>query len=53
VLAHAQRVAIDRPSVSVRLVPLANRYAQLRYGEPGTAIELREFLRGARVYRVE
>ena len=52
VLAHAQRVAKERPDLGQRLLPLASRYAQLRYGESGTAAELRDFVRSARAFRV-
>lgn len=52
VLAHAERVAHEQPAHRATLLPLARRYAQLRYGPPARAEELNEFLRSARRYRV-
>ena len=52
VLAHAERLAQERPVHFTTLLPLARRYTQLRYGPPCCAEELEEFLRGARRYRV-
>ena len=52
VLAHAERLALERPAHRATLLPLARHYTQLRYGLPGRAEELSKFLRSARRYRV-
>jgi hypothetical protein len=52
VLAHAQRVATERPAVGAALLPLATHYSQLRYGPQGSAAQLRGFLQSARRFRV-
>jgi len=52
VLAHAQRVARERPELGVTLLPLATQYSQLRYGSPARPEELRAFLRTARRFSV-
>lgn len=52
VLAHAQRVARTHHALTATLLPLATQYSQLRYGAPGEAAALREFLRMARAFRV-
>jgi protein-glutamine gamma-glutamyltransferase len=52
VLAHAQRVAAERPAVGAALLPLATHYSQLRYGPQGSAAQLRGFLQSARRFRV-
>ena len=51
VLAYCDRLALTQPVAAATLRPLARRYAQLRYGPPPAAEELREFLRAARAYR--
>ena len=51
VLASCDRLALTQPTVEAALRPLAERYAQLRYGPPAPAVELRAFLRAARAYR--
>ena len=52
VLAHAQGLARTRPALAATLVPLANHYSQLRYGNPDDPAALRDFIRRARAWRV-
>ncbi len=52
VLAHAQRVAKERPELGSVLLPLATHYAQLRYGPQDATVQLRGFLQSARRFRV-
>jgi protein-glutamine gamma-glutamyltransferase len=49
VLAYSERLAFELPA-GESVVPLARRYAQLRYGPPGDAFELRAFIDAAREY---
>ena len=51
VLNYCDRLALTQPAAAATLRPLAQCYAQLRYGPPAPAAELREFLRAARAYR--
>jgi transglutaminase-like putative cysteine protease len=51
VLAFCERLALARPDTAAALLPLARRYAQLRYGPPVDGAALREFLHAARAYR--
>ena len=49
VLAYCERLALEDPGMA-SVMPLARRYAALRFGPPAKAGELREFLQAARAY---
>jgi hypothetical protein len=48
VLAYCERLARTHPVHANAILPMARNYAQLRYGPPAAAGELRDFVRAAR-----
>jgi len=51
VASFCARVASVQPALGAALAPLARQYLLLRYGPPGEAGDLRQFVRAARAFR--
>jgi len=49
-IAYSGRIASEHPELAAVLLPLARRYAQLRYGPECSAAELERFRRGVRLF---